>query len=474
MRAIAAHGRRSASIKCCSSAPAAPNFSGKRAVVIGGTGRVGSSAARVLLTTFPDLKVAVASRKQESYAAAVKRNPELKNAEFMMCDIDDGASIERSTNHTVLEAAISSGTPYLDVSDDLQFSEKSKTYHEQALAAGVPAIISGGIYPGTSNVMAAHIVSIAKCEYDEDWNYRTPEEGEGVSQTLLRYSYYTAGSGEGVGPTLLRYSYYTAGSGGAGPTILQTSLLLAGEDVVVYKEGKQFTLPALSDRREVDFGTGMGRKGTYLYNLPEVQSAKKYLGVTGCSARFGTDPPFWNWGMWLMARLVPKSLLSDRNWTRAVASALYPVVAALDTVVGSQLALRDLSRLVPKSLLSDRNWNRAVASALYPVVAALDTVVGETVAMKVEVDLEKDKNSSGIFIHKKLSQAMGYSVAGFASAVLQGQTQPGVWYPEQKEALADRREFLKFAATGTQRFDLNKSAWSLESEPIQIGGLVYW
>jgi hypothetical protein len=45
---------------------------------------------------------------------------------------------------------------------------------------------------------------------------------------------------------------------------------------------------------------------------------------------------------------------------------------------------------------------------------------------------------------------------------------------QEKEALSDRREFLRFAATGCERFDLNRSAWSLESEPTQIGGLIYW
>lgn len=45
------------------------------------------------------------------------------------------------------------------------------------------------------------------------------------------------------------------------------------------------------------------------------------------------------------------------------------------------------------------------------------------------------KNSSGIFVHKYLSQSMGYSTAAFAQSVLQGKTQPGVWYPEEREAL---------------------------------------
>ncbi len=59
-------------------------------------------------------------------------------------------------------------------------------------------------------------------------------------------------------PKLLRYSYFTAGSGGAGPTILETSFLLAGEPCTVYKDGQAFTLPPISNPRTVDFGPGGG------------------------------------------------------------------------------------------------------------------------------------------------------------------------------------------------------------------------
>lgn len=40
-------------------------------------------------------------------------------------------------------------------------------------------------------------------------------------------------------PARLRYSYYTAGSGGVGPTILETSMLLAGEEVVAFRDGEK-------------------------------------------------------------------------------------------------------------------------------------------------------------------------------------------------------------------------------------------
>jgi hypothetical protein len=63
---------------------------------------------------------------------------------------------------------------------------------------------------------------------------------------------------------------------------------------------------------------GIGRKGVYLYNLPEVMSAFKYIKVPGVSARFGTDPFIWNWAMWLVARLCPSQFLQDRSQVRCL------------------------------------------------------------------------------------------------------------------------------------------------------------
>jgi len=40
-------------------------------------------------------------------------------------------------------------------------------------------------------------------------------------------------------------------------------------------------------------------------NLPEVKSAHEILGVPSVSARFGTAPFFWNWGMEAMTKLFP-------------------------------------------------------------------------------------------------------------------------------------------------------------------------
>lgn len=89
---------------------------------------------------------------------------------------------------------------------------------------------------------------------------------------------------------------------------------------------------------------GLGRKGVYLYNLPEVVSAYKYMRVPSVSARFGTDPFFWNWAMWLTARLVPRDLLNNRDFVKSFAALSEPWVRAVDTWAGEAVVSIFLSR----------------------------------------------------------------------------------------------------------------------------------
>ncbi len=63
-------------------------------VVIGGTGRVGSSTASALIKEFPNLKLTLASRSESSYKAAVDRRPELSKAAFQTVDITNPDSVK--------------------------------------------------------------------------------------------------------------------------------------------------------------------------------------------------------------------------------------------------------------------------------------------------------------------------------------------------------------------------------------------
>nr|CAD1821959.1 unnamed protein product [Ananas comosus var. bracteatus] len=376
-----------------------------RVLVLGGTGRVGGSTAVALSKLLPDLRILVGGRNrfaffslcwQEKGAALVSKLGE--NSEFVEVNIDDASILEaalkdvdlvvhaagpfqRKEKCTVLEAAISTKTAYVDVCDDTDYARRAKGFHKEAIAAGVPAITTAGIYPGVSNVMAAELVRAAKSE----------------------------NAGE---PERLRFFYYTAGSGGAGPTILATSFLLLGEDVIAYNKGKQIKLKPYSGGLTIDFGKGVKKKDVYLLNLPEVRSAHEILAVVN---------------------------------------------------------------FLPPDILRDKKKVQKLVELIDPLVRAIDGIAGQQVSMRVDLECSKGRNTLSLFTHRNLSISVGFSVAAFALAVLEGSTQPGVWFPEEPEGIAveAREVLLDRAAQGTVNFIMNKPPWMVETDPKEIGLGIY-
>ncbi|KQJ92379.1 uncharacterized protein LOC106866586 isoform X2 [Brachypodium distachyon] len=317
----------------------------RRVLVLGGTGRAGGATATALSDLRPDLSILVAGRNREKGTKLVSKLGE--RSEFVQLDIHNARRLEavmesvdlvvhaagpfqREDKCAVMQAAISTKTGYADVCDGMDYSWRAKSLHEEAKAAGVPALITAGISPGVSNVMAAELVRAAKSE-----NCGEPER--------------------------LRFFYYIAGTGGAGPTALGTSFLLLGEDVIAYHKGREIKLKPYSGARNIDFGEGIGKKDVYLLNLPEVKSTHKFLGVPTVSARFGSDPFIWNWGMETFANFLPADILRDKN-----------IVLKLTECVD-------------------------------PFIRVIDGIVGECVSMRIDLENSNGHNTMGLFTHNSLS-----------------------------------------------------------------------
>ncbi|XP_010500613.1 PREDICTED: uncharacterized protein LOC104777975 isoform X2 [Camelina sativa] len=296
-----------------------------RVLVLGGTGRVGGSTATALSKLCPkQLQIVVGGRNRDKGEAMVAKLGE--NSEFAQVDINDTKMLETTLRDvdlvvhaagpfqqaprcTVLEAAIKTKTAYVDVCDDTSYAFRAKSLQAEAIAANIPALTTAGIYPGVSNVMAAELVAAAISE----------DKGK---------------------PEKLRFSYYTAGTGGAGPTILATSFLLLGEEVTAYKQGEKVKLRPYSGVMNVDFGKGIRKRDVYLLNLPEVRSTHEVLGVPTVSARFGTAPFFWNWGMEIMTKVLPPEVLRDKAKVQQMVELFDPVVRALDGFAGERVSMR--------------------------------------------------------------------------------------------------------------------------------------
>ena len=417
-----------------------------KVVVVGGTGRVGSACAARLAGAGLCGPPVLAGRRPQGFAEALAEGEgedapapaggrgaraqvlRQAGATFEAVDLDGGPGgllaalrgadlavhcagpFPRRPACDVLEACLAAGVPYVDVCDDLAYARRAKGLARKAADLGIPAVTGAGLHPGLSSVMARAMIEAVR-------------EGEGAA---------AAGEGEApVTPTSLRFNYFTAGSGGAGPAALATSVLRCADDAVAIKDGERLAVRPASNREVIDFGTGVGKREVFLYNLPEVTTCQELYDVPTVTARCGTSPGVYNGALQLVARL-PRLLLESREFAGGLA----------------QLALAP--------------------------VRATDGLVGETASVRVDVEFSNKTVQSGVFVHAHAASAAGAAAAGFCRAVLNGETAPGVWFPEEEGAVEDVAGFLEFAREGADRLDLCQPPWKVDSNATQLGMGLYW
>ena len=209
------------------------------ALVVGGSGRVGGSTARWLHKRSRQegvpLSIALGGRDSGAFEDA-KRRLNIDGLSFVPVDLDGGAAglldavrgrslvvhtagpFQQREEPALLRACIEAGVPYCDVCDELVLARNAKALSEAAAAAGVPAVVSCGIWPGVSALMAAE--AVAKLG------------GRGTCDRL-------------------EFSFHTAGTGGAGPTIVSATFLLLCTEVITYVDGKQVAKEPWTERAEV-------------------------------------------------------------------------------------------------------------------------------------------------------------------------------------------------------------------------------
>lgn len=300
-------------------------------LVVGGSGRVGGSTARWLRRLsqeegFADLQLSVGGRSEARHAELAARwGEDASNGPipaFVPLDLADPASVRAAISggwslivHTagpfqgvkrplVLEEAIRQGVPYVDVCDDTELCQAAKSLSPLAEAAGVPAVVSAGIWPGVSALMVAEAV----------------ERLGGAAKDV-------------------ELSFFTAGTGGAGPTIVSATFLLLAEPPLVYRGGSPGRGEPWGDRHLVDFGPGAGQRFVHLLDEPEVYTCHKVLGIPNIRSSFGTAPDVWNW-LFGAVRLLPVQLLRNRTLMQGVAVFSMPVISLVDRLVGAVNAMR--------------------------------------------------------------------------------------------------------------------------------------
>eukprot|EP00268_Persea_americana_P029860 TRINITY_DN28862_c0_g1_i15.p1 TRINITY_DN28862_c0_g1~~TRINITY_DN28862_c0_g1_i15.p1 ORF type:complete len:139 (-),score=31.92 TRINITY_DN28862_c0_g1_i15:136-552(-) len=134
-----------------------------------------------------------------------------------------------------------------------------------------------------------------------------------------------------------------------------------------------------------------------------------------------------------------------------------------------------MANFVPGEFLRDRSKVQQLVQIFDPFVRAFDGIAGERVSMRVDLECSNGRNTVGIFSHRRLSVSVGTAIAAFAAAILEGSTQPGVWFPEEPEGIAvEARELLlERASQGTINFVMNKPPWMVETDPKELGLGIY-
>ena len=166
-----------------------------RVVVVGGSGFYGRYlVADVLART--DADVVIASRAPEAVASSrvTTERVDLRNPGTLKGVLDGAAVVVHCAGPFetlplgVLGAAISSGVPYVDVSENREFARRVLAHHDAAITAGIPVLTGASVAPGLALLHARE--AMARCdEMESVQTFAAPDtrkhRGEGMFRTML-------------------------------------------------------------------------------------------------------------------------------------------------------------------------------------------------------------------------------------------------------------------------------------------------
>jgi saccharopine dehydrogenase (NAD+, L-lysine-forming) len=231
-------------------------------VVVGGYGFVGRSICQILAEKYPS-KVFAAGRSLEkavqfSQSTGGKVKP-------LQLDIEQPLSskmLDRvklvimcldQTDTDFVRACFQSGTHYVDVSANDSFLSQIEAYREEAKQHGANAILSVGLAPGITNLLAL----------EAERQLYQPEEIE-IAIML--------GLGDAHGKAAIEWTVDSLGA-----------------RFEVKQNHRQVEVDSFTDRRAYYFGKELGKRHAYRFPFSDQQSLARTLKAPSISTRFCLD-----------------------------------------------------------------------------------------------------------------------------------------------------------------------------------------
>lgn len=370
----------------------------QKVLILGGSGRIGSSVALDLLN-HTQANLVIAGRNESAGQAVCDRlGP---RSQFYPFDLTQAQALDTAIaavdlvihcagpfhyrDTSVLQTCIRHGVNYVDVSDHPSFTRKVRECSPQAQAAGVTAIVNTGVFPGISN-------------------------------SMVRYDVEHLDTADSI-----HLSYVVAGSGGAGVTVMRTTFLGLQKPFTAWIDGTWQTVKPYSDREVIDFPAPYGPSGVYWFDMPETFTLPQTFPVKTVVTKFGTVPDFYNYLTWSVARWWHPWLLRQPA-----------VIEFLSQVSHFMTDVSDRLSGIGVAICSD--------------------VAGHKDGQPVR--------SRSTLVHPNTAIAAGFGTGSIAQLLLSGQLhQPGVWVTEEAlptdlflQTLGDRglslqHEYLPVAAS---------------------------
>ncbi|MCM1983593.1 saccharopine dehydrogenase family protein [Lyngbya confervoides] len=281
-------------------------------LILGGTGRIGQAVATDL-RSHTHAAITLTGRRRHCPIA-------LHSREHYLClNLADVAAVERAiqTHHLVIHCAgpfrdrslhvlqtcLRQQIPYLDVADSPDYVKQALTLRDQAIAQGVIAVVSTGVFPGISCSMVRQ--SIEQLDQADD----------------------------------IHLSYLVGGSGGAGVTVMRTTFLELQTPFLAKQQRQWQTIRPYSQREVLRFPE-FGQGGVYWFNTIEAMTlAESFPDVQTITTKFGSVPDLYNHLTWLVAQ-APQAWLRNPQLIEFLSQVSYRMTQVSDRWSGIGIAMR--------------------------------------------------------------------------------------------------------------------------------------
>lgn len=231
-------------------------------IMVGGYGHVGQTICRELAALYPGKVFAAGRSLDRAEQFSRSTGGQVRPLQLNIKETADPAMLDRvklvvmcldQTDTTFVRACLETGTHYVDISANGSFLTQVEGLHAEAASGRSTAVLSVGLAPGLTNLLAHH----ARQQMD-----RTNT----IDISIM------LGLGDQHGKAAIEWTVDNLGT-----------------DFSVVRESSKTVAASFTDGQTTDFGTKLGHKKAFRFDFSDQHTLPRTLGVPTVSTRLCFD-----------------------------------------------------------------------------------------------------------------------------------------------------------------------------------------